>query len=130
MVAYNGDLLRGRLMSMGDEHVTFRSRFDDLTIPRDRVGMLVWLDKAGDEAQAKPPAPPPSKQVDLERPMQAVLLGGITFSFSADKMAGNEIVGVHPLLGDCRLPVDRVREVRIAPSLPSATLGVFRLGAA
>ena len=114
MVAYNGDLLRGPFDEhWRDEHVTFRSRFDDLTIPRDRVGTSVWLDKAGDEAQAKPPAPPPPRQVAPGTSDASSIAGGITFSFSADKMSGNEIVGVHPLLGDCRLPVNRVREVRI-----------------
>ncbi len=124
MVAYNGDLLRGRLVSMGEEHVTFRSRLDDLQIPRDRVGMLVWLDKAGEEdAQAESPDAPLTQQ--LERPMQAVLLGGITFSFSADKMVGNEIVGQHPLLGDCRLPVNQVREVRIGSAAKATRRSVF-----
>ncbi|MDG2384469.1 MAG: TlpA disulfide reductase family protein [Pirellulaceae bacterium] len=111
LAARNDDLLRGRLVSMNSEQVNFRSRLSDLSFPRERVAIVLWLDPPQNPDQnTAQPAPSNTK---LDHPMQAVLNGGVTFSFSADRMSEGHILGTHPFLGQCRIPMKQVREIRI-----------------
>ena len=120
LVAQNGDVLRGQLVSITPDEIHFRSRFDDMTFPRERVATVIWLDSPADDPALNVDGDRTTTAVSLRHPMQAVLLGGITFSFSADQMNETEIVGKHPHLGDCRLPINEVSEIRIGSQQTTA----------
>lgn len=59
LLAANGDVLRGEIMAATDTHFGFRCGLDDLNVPRDRVGAVIWLKPA--DANAAPEAPPEEK---------------------------------------------------------------------
>ena len=120
LVAQNGDVLRGQLVSITPDEIYFRSRFDEMTFARERVATVIWLDSPADDKAANVNADRVEPGVSLRHPMQAVLLGDITFSFSADQMNETEIIGKHPYLGDCRLPINEVSEIRIGAQQISA----------
>ena len=127
LAAKNDDLLRGRLVSMNSAQVNFRSRLADLSFPRERVAIVLWLDPPQD--LKKNVSPNTSQQApsdtNLGHSMQAILNGGVTFSFSADRMSEGKILGTHPFLGQCRLPIEQIREVRIGQHPPSEVESPF-----
>ena len=103
LVAQNGDLLRGGLLGMSDGKIQFRSRMDEVTLPRDRLSAVIWLD---DEQQVQSEPVPIGKHN-----LQAILRSGAKFSFNADKIEDGHLVGLHPHFGACRLPLSAVREI-------------------
>ena len=46
LCAKNGDLLRGTLLGMNGKAVQFRSRLSDISLLRDQLAALIWLDMA------------------------------------------------------------------------------------
>ncbi|MEX0937939.1 MAG: TlpA disulfide reductase family protein [Pirellulales bacterium] len=107
LVAHTGDLLRGELMSLSPEVVRFRSRLEELSVPRDRIGAIIWLTTETDQIN-----PPP------ENAVQAVFENGAILQFTAERVVDGAILGQHPVMGKCSLPLESLNELRIGQTEP------------
>ena len=105
LVAQNGDLLRGRLVGVNDDRADFVSRLDAFAFPRERLAAIIWLEDNSN--------PPNSTLLPGKLTVQATMTNGAAFTFTADKMTTDRIMGRHSLLGDCRLPIDAVRKLEL-----------------
>jgi thiol-disulfide isomerase/thioredoxin len=104
LIAQNGDVARGHLLALTDQQVQFRSRLDDIRLPRDRLSGIVWLEQKEDS----------SESLDLDQRLaRATFVNSQRFTFVPDKMMGNSIHGRHPVLGACTLPVAAVRSLEV-----------------
>ncbi len=104
IIGVNGDLLRGRLAAIDESGIRLKSRLDDLTIARDRVAGIVWLEN---EHEVTSPGPAGRS------PVQAVLVTGTTLFFDAHRVRGNVLYGQHPQLGACQVPLNQLHELRM-----------------
>jgi thiol-disulfide isomerase/thioredoxin len=123
LIAGNGDLLRGHLVAVDDKTVVFRSRLEEVVVPRDRVAAAVWLlplDKDGEDAKGKEPEAKAEPEPDDSkanpprggRIMNVVLNNGGRVHLSQPKMRGDFIEGRSEQLGECRIPLKAVREMK------------------
>jgi thiol-disulfide isomerase/thioredoxin len=102
LLAQNGDLIRGSLIAMDAEQVTFKSRLSEIRLPRERIGGVIWL------RQDDLPEP-----VTYEaQPMQVVLTSGHSLAISPKGVVDGHIVGDSPAFGPCRVPLPAVKEIR------------------
>ncbi len=120
LISHTGDLLRGELLELNASSVHFRSRFDELTIPLERLSGIVWLaeretvefetpnagEVMADSDNAGTPTLSPTGQV------QAVFPNGITLHLDVKEVEGNELVGTHDIFGECRLSLDQINELQ------------------
>ncbi len=136
LIAPNGDLLRGKLESATRERIQFTAEEETLSIPGNRISSIVWLrppvpERAPEAADQKLPdealaasveAPPaePKKPTDTTFKVshQFVLRDGSRLQLSGEGIDGNRLIGRSSVLGECRLSIDSIREVRCWPSLP------------
>lgn len=130
LVSQTGDLLRGELLSLNQTDVRFRSLFDEVSIPLDRLSGIIWLEKPQlaeddaaddsgeselvDESTDEPKADTGSSEPTLrgENLVQAVFPDGITLQIDVTAVEGSELVGQHDVFGECRLSLERVNELR------------------
>ncbi|NNE93716.1 MAG: TlpA family protein disulfide reductase [Verrucomicrobiales bacterium] len=126
LIAPNGDMLRGRLIAASDDKVRFTSKLDSFDFPRDRVSTIVWLkqpetaegdekEKTGDKAdqeegeEKKEAAKKAQPFVPTHR---FVLHDGSRLSLKAREIERDQFVGDSELLGECKIPLRAVREIR------------------
>ena len=120
LLAPNGDLLRGRLLSIGEKDVEFESRLENLRIDRNRVAAIVWLNL--------PPASSIDAQTDetivnddpengfvvedkADSSMQAHLADGFSITLTPERLGNGHIEGQSELLGNCSFPAASIREL-------------------
>ena len=120
LLAPNGDLLRGRLLSIGEKDVEFESRLENLRIVRNRVSAIVWLNL--------PPASSIETQTDetavnddpengfvmedeADSSMQAHLADGFSITLTPERLVNGHIEGQSDLLGKCSFPAASIREL-------------------
>ncbi len=65
IIAANGDVLRGEIVSATTTHFLFRSGLEELRVPRDRVKAAIWLKKPAEDTV--PAAAPSSTQKSLDQ---------------------------------------------------------------
>ena len=128
LIAGNGDLLRGHLVAVDDRKVTFRSRLEEVVVPRDRVAAAVWLQPLADDGEQgagdEPVAPDGDGNVAPaggRRIMNVVLNNGGRIHLANPQMKGDFINGKSRHLGECRVPLNTVREMKTS-SLEAETL--------
>lgn len=124
LVAFNGDVLRGRLEAATSTHLRLLSGLEALTVPRDRVAAVIRLqppDKAkpsSPDEKAKAPTPTPSSAPapavpsDLSITHWLLLTDGGRFGLNVDRFSPDKITGTSLLLGRCEVPWDRIHTVR------------------
>lgn len=100
LLAPNGDLLRGRLVDIGDTHVRFESRLETFRFPRERVAAVVWLQSSSDAPAARPATA-----------VQSQLDNGYTLTMTPERMRDGLLMGHSELLGDCRIPAPSIRDL-------------------
>jgi thiol-disulfide isomerase/thioredoxin len=105
-------LLRGQLIELTDTSVQFRSRLSDLVLPRARVTTIISVQ------EQEAPRPEPTQG---DPNVCATLASGAQFSFRADRIADDKLVGEHPLFGACSLPLSAVRELAVGDSDTTGT---------
>ena len=122
VIARNGDVLRGRLISLAEKKLVIRSGRRDVEIPRELVVAVIWL---------HPPAPPGARSDSTEAtPDEAAHAGEIQLvlgretrvTLTPTSIDGNGIVGRSDFFGDCRFTMDEVIEVLVGDvrgSLPN-----------
>ena len=96
----NGDLLRGALVGLDRDKISFKSRYEEITMPRSDLAALVWL-SSSDEKPANP--------TDA---LLITLRDGAVFFLSEPKMVGDRIVGKHALLEECSFPLGQVLKIQ------------------
>lgn len=152
LIAPNGDLLRGRLESAAGENVIFSSKTRTLDIPRNRVSAIVWLRQPVEEEESEEIAESEEKVENTEEENDARITGGelidltkrspedledyelfdVTHQFvmmngsrlhlAADRVEENRFVGKSALLGECRVSIENVRELKRGPAIPAHTI--------
>ena len=102
LIAPNGDLLRGRLLSGIGNDLRFESRGKTLEIPRKRVSTLIWL-------RDKPPREneEPASET-FKATHRFVLMDGSRLSLSARRSEEGSFVGMSEHLGECRISIENV----------------------
>ena len=126
LIALNGDLLRGRMLSVEGDRIVFESRLETLRFDRSRVGAIVWLD-APKKNDAEPSAvdggtnSPAVKATgeadgfaadsDDDTTLQAQLADGFSITMKPLRLVDGNIEGSSALLGNCSFPARSVREL-------------------
>jgi thiol-disulfide isomerase/thioredoxin len=78
-------------------------------------------DPAGEPVASDRPAPPrpattfPSSIADFQITHQLVLHDGTRLQLMGDRIEGNRLIGLSPVLGECRVAVENIREIRSGP---------------
>ncbi len=117
LVAQNGDVLRGRLLALTDKHAQFISRMDEMRLPRQRLAGLIWLHDEAHNAE--------TLELD-QRLARATFVNDQRFTFIPEKMIEGSILGRHPVLGKCRLPVASVRSLEVGHLNAKPQYSVFQ----
>jgi len=110
LIAGNGDLLRGQLVAASPSEVSFRSRLDEVVLPRHRIAGLIWLDEA---ANLSSESARQSEAVTKEGELVVILNDGSRIKLLADQLNDEFLSGDSQLLGECRIPMADVRELRV-----------------
>ncbi len=102
LVAYNGDLLRGRLMALDDKQVSFVSRLDEITVPRERLAGIIWpqTEQANKETADA-----------LQGLMRILFTDGSNIRIKPERIVDDALVGQHPALGKIAIPLSQTREL-------------------
>ncbi|QEH32595.1 Thiol-disulfide oxidoreductase ResA [Aquisphaera giovannonii] len=137
----NGDFIRGRVVGMDSKVLHLELRLEPRDIPRDRIGLIVWLhpeDARPKPEDAKPKAdaganpapaagPPPPAPASAAAPpstagtrVQAVCNDGIRLTFVAESFAGTAIAGKSGVLGPCNVDLKEVDELLIGGGIEKA----------
>ena len=95
--AVNGDSLRGHLLSMRDDSISFQSRLDTLTIPRSSVVEVISLQPLDD-------MPPPSADGDDLLPAQIKFRRGGAVTLYDLRTSDEFLLGRSELAGDISVP--------------------------
>ena len=105
VAAPNGDLLRGELISLDKDSTRFRSKLRDISIPRERVAGIVWLQ---------------NNQEDPDEPVNVRLILGESRILAFDPVSMKESVlhGDSPVFGKCQIPLGNVREIHLGNFVP------------
>ncbi|WP_165219863.1 TlpA family protein disulfide reductase [Aquisphaera insulae] len=127
----NGDFIRGRLVGMDDKTLHLELRLEPRDIPRDRIGLIVWLHPEDAKAKADPPAAAPAAPAPAPAPsssggtrVQAVCNDGIRLTFVAQSFAGSALAGKSDVLGPCNVELKEVDELLIGKGIEKAAASV------
>lgn len=101
LIAPNGDLLRGRLISASNELIKFASRMDEFEFPRERVAGLISL------AAGKPDSGVTQAEA------RVVLSDGSAIRLTPRSLDEQLLIGSSPSLGDCQLPAAAIRQIQL-----------------
>ena len=104
LVGRNGDLLRGRLISLTTDSVNFLSRLDELSMPRKRLAGIIWL--SADDPQTDQPL------VDGQ-PVRIVFGDTTVLRMHAEKIVDGVLVGRHAVLGSSAIPLSMIHELEV-----------------
>jgi len=115
----NGDYLRGRVVAMDEASLQVEVRLETKAVPRDRVARIIWFhaDELGPpkDAPAAADAGPPQDAGPVR--VQAVRANGVRLTFRPTARAGNVLLGVSEVLGDCRVQIEEVDQILIGPAI-------------
>ena len=141
LCANNRDMVRGQLLSMTDEFVSFRSNNVVNRYPRSVLTSMVWIDQAAIRKQleaektsdTKTEATKPPEELAAKKPeetdtanngqeVQLLLQGGrrITMDLKTRTDDG-ALVGDSQALGQCEIPLDQIYEMRFGDFASKAT---------
>lgn len=111
----SGDFLRGRLLVMTDEAVRFDVGESTREFPRDRIAAIVWLHpQSKDDGAAEP-------STEMANQVHAACSDGTRVTFAVSQTNDATIDGASEVLGDCRLPLNRLTELLIGDRVRQAT---------
>ncbi|NLT69600.1 MAG: TlpA family protein disulfide reductase [Verrucomicrobiaceae bacterium] len=141
LIARNGDLLRGGLVSGDENTLHFAAGEKTLEIPANRISNIIWLTpptpaetsekpapESSDPAASPTPSTPPAPEsrptdpaiVDFPVTHQFILRDGTRLRLFGERVEGSRLVGRSPVLGECSIAVENIREARSGPPLPLA----------
>ncbi len=116
LIAPNGDLLRGNLLSGVGDSIRFSSKNNIFDIPRHRVSAIIWLREAPNSATESKLSLQnnEAEESDLSSfqvTHQFVLMDGSRLRLAAEKIDGSQFVGDSSILGECRVAIENIREM-------------------
>ncbi len=116
LIAGNGDLLRGHLVAVGQSEINFRSQLEKVVLPRHRIAGVVWLDEmqGDDAAEVSTKAKEKSESLAREGEVEVILNDGSRIKLLAQRLSDEFLSGDSQLLGECKIPMADVRELRSA----------------
>ncbi|MCA9213384.1 MAG: TlpA family protein disulfide reductase, partial [Planctomycetales bacterium] len=97
--AFNGDSLRGQLLSVHNNTVTFKARLDTISIPLDKVAELIALRDTDDKKKTPP--------FSLE------LHGGSSVAIKPVQVTDGLMIGESPLIGRIAVPWQVVSQMNV-----------------
>lgn len=104
LIATNGDVLRGRLQEMNEQHVAVEIHLETRDLQREYVASIIWLH--GGELEVSKDEPKVDE--DAELLVQAVRPDGIRLTFTPHSVIDNALVGESKTLGACRVDLQTV----------------------
>jgi thiol-disulfide isomerase/thioredoxin len=123
VVSRTGDYLRGRLIGLDEQSLTFETRLETLKISRENLSHLIWLH--ADELLATENKDPVNKIEDqLENPglprnkgmfIQTIQRDGGRLTFRPEQLSLRGIMGVSDVLGLCHVQLANVDQILINP---------------
>jgi hypothetical protein len=117
--SFEGDYLRGRLISMDDQTVRMtveaHPRAAPLAIPRVDVARLIWLHPEALDTPWEPPQPPAAQGL----PVEGVAGNAGRLRMAATGIRGNVLLGVSPIIGPCRIDLDKIDRLLIGGAIES-----------
>ncbi len=124
LLGKNGDLLRGEMEALASSSLRFRTGLESFNIPNDRLAAIVWL---------KPPIETPTEKEreetstsNKESSTQWLdLINGGRLALHVDQWQEDGVVGTHPALGPCRIPITLIHRVRLKEPPQSSTHGLL-----
>ncbi len=125
LCARNSDLLRGELTAMDENRILFQSRLDGFTFERDVVASIVWLHAKTPkqlEKEAKDKETQKEKPVVSENQVvQIIMKGGQRLTVTARSWNEKTFDGLSSTLGECSIPIEDIRELRLGKFATEAT---------
>ncbi len=105
MLALNGDIKRGRLISVGEEDVRFESKQREMVVPRGRVRAVVSIDAQESDAEDSH-----SQEGNPENPraLRVELVDRSVLRFRSTEFRAERLIGQSPLYGALSLPVNQI----------------------
>jgi hypothetical protein len=117
--SFEGDYLRGRLISMDDQAVRIaveaHPRAAPLAIPRVDVARLIWLHPEALDTPWEPPQPPAAQGL----PVEGVAGNASRLRMAATGIRGNVLLGVSPIIGPCRIDLEAIDRLLIGGAIES-----------
>ncbi|MEX2168378.1 MAG: TlpA disulfide reductase family protein [Pirellulales bacterium] len=117
IIATNGDVLRGRLEEMNDEHIAVEVHLETRDMPREQIASIIWLHRAELEVEADVPVLAESASTLI----QALRPDGIRLTFTPQQVIDNALVGVSDILGACRVDLQTVDMLLMGEAIEKAT---------
>ena len=117
IIATNGDVLRGRLEEMNDEHVAVEVHLETRDMPREQIASIIWLHRAELEVDADAPVAAESASTLI----QGLRPDGIRLTFTPQQVIDNALVGVSDILGACRVDLQTVDMLLLGETIRAAT---------
>lgn len=123
IVAVNGDVMRGRLVGVGDDTVEVETRLETIPIKRSVVAQIIWLDdRSADESdETEDDSAAESGAGDLA--VRAILRNGNRMSLLVGSLDQSVLAGEHPLLGQSQIKLGDVNELLIGIDINVAGQG-------
>jgi thiol-disulfide isomerase/thioredoxin len=129
VVSRDGDIIRGNVRYIDEDLIRISVRDEEREIWMKNVAEIIWLDPAPplESSENSPPDSvensPPSGLDSIETislACQLILRRGSTVSVIPRRIEQGTLVGVHPLLGECRIPIDDVVRILFGEEIKQA----------
>ena len=117
IIATNGDVLRGRLAEMNDEHIAVEVHLETRDMPREQIASIIWLHRAELEVDADTPVAAESSATLI----QGLRPDGIRLTFTPQQVIDNALVGVSDILGACHVDLQTVDMLLLGEAIEQAT---------
>ena len=117
IVAPNGDLLRGRLLSIDEKQISFESKLEVFRFQRERIASIIWLPKPVpiQEDQPEQNLEQPQKPVEELKTdpseIQLRLAHGYSLSMKPQLAEFDKLKGHSSILGECSIPSASIKEL-------------------
>ena len=117
--SFEGDYLRGRLISMDDQTVRIaveaHPQATPLAIPRVDVARLIWLHPESLDTPWEPPQLPAGEGL----PVESVTGEAERLRMAASGIRGNVLLGTSPIIGPCRIDLEKIDRLLIGGAIDS-----------
>ncbi len=122
LMAKTGDLLRGRLLGIGEQTVRFESKLRSMNIPISRVARVVDVRRPDDDAAS---AAAPADAADTGGTIRVTLADGSSLVFAPLESDDGKLSGRSPIYGVAVAPVNSIDRVRSGGDGPKEFPSVF-----
>ncbi|XZE21597.1 TlpA family protein disulfide reductase [Pirellulaceae bacterium SH449] len=129
VVSRDGDIIRGNVIYIDEDLIRISVRDEEREIWMKNVAEVIWLDPAPplqgsedsppDSAEDSPPSGLDSMETSSPA-CQLILRRGSTVSVIPRRIEQGILFGVHPLLGECRIPIDDVVRILFGQEIEQA----------